>query len=95
MKYLLTKKKLKTNELVIKIQLVLENNKKSDNILIDISDNRQNIFVYDINFKFRDNESYIIFRSFSNIFNLDIEQKYQLFKHFSKKKITMKEKCKI
>ena len=74
------KKKLKKNE-SIKIQLVLENNKKSDNISVDISDNRQNIFIYDINFKFRDYESYFLINSSRNIFNLNNEKKYRLFKY--------------
>ena len=74
------KKKLKKNE-SIKIQLVLENNKKSYNISVDISDNRQNIFIYDINFKFRDNESYFLINSSRNNFNLNNEKKYHLFKY--------------
>jgi len=75
------KKKIKKDN-VIKMQLI-EKNEKHSSFLIDVSDNRQYIFVYNVDFK---NDPFrFFFFGIPSQYNLTDKDKYEIFKQIDKK----------
>ena len=86
------KEKLKQNETSIKIQLIIKDINKDDyNCLIDISDMHQNIFLYDIEFRINNFLSFFSSNTLPQN-NLNIEEKFEIFRAICFKNIGNNEK---